>query len=398
MVPLTRVESLIDNIISGTAPTLTARTRIENYLARIAGASYPVLTPLTRVEKYLAAIVGDTNTVPAPLTRVEMYYAAIAGADIDPPPPKTRIEHWLDDWLHAAPPTEIVTVTGTSPLTLARAVAGELLSLVQKGKCTVANGSIKCNNGTLVVPNLADISVSNVRMGKFISNDGNESSSSSNFYCEALIPVDAGADYTMHTSVRVGYYSVMEYDSNGDFLKRTLYGSNAYRAGDTITHTMGESTAFIRWGSNPTYRSITYEEVRGIDWMLTKGSTAQDFVPYKKVVASGTAEVITATSGDTAGAVDLLAVGDYADTQDISSGEVTRRTEAILYDGTQQINEPHLGDLVSGAIIVHPRSESLVEHVAPQTIRLVDGDNTLTVTADVSGLELTATYTATAEE
>ena len=150
---------------------------------------------------------------------------------------------WSGSWLPMATgSSDTVTVSGVSPLSIPGAVAGALLSLVQKGKCVVDSGVIKCNNGTLFQPNLADMSESNVMMGKFINNAGGESSSTSNFYCAELIPVDAGADYTMHTSVRVGYYSVMEYDTNGDFIKRTLYGSNNYRAGDIITHTMGEST------------------------------------------------------------------------------------------------------------------------------------------------------------
>ena len=354
MEPITRLELYLTCIIHGETPPEPI-TRLEFYLAKIAGAAVDIPTPETRIELYLAKIAGESVLIPSPITRIEMYLAKIAGADVQIPTPITRIEMLLYDWAQA-PVGESVTVTGVSPLLLEGAVAGYLASLLQRGKCTVENGAIKCNNGALVVPNLADMSESNVVVGKFINNEGGESSSSSNFYCAELIPVEAGADYTMHTSIRIGYYSVMEYDANGDFIKRTLYGSNNYRAGDIITHTMGESTAFIRWGSNPKYQAITYDYVIGIDWMLSKGSTAQEFVPYKKAVASGTAEVITATSGDTAGAVDLLAVGSVADTQDIVSGEVTRRTAAILYDGTQDVGKPYLsstGALDVGAIIVH---------------------------------------------
>lgn len=354
MEPITRLELYLTCIINGETPPEPI-TRIELYLAKIAGAAVDIPTPETRIELYLAKIAGESVLIPTPITRIEMYLAKIAGVDVQIPTPITRLEMLLYEWAQA-PVGEIVTVTGVSPLLLEGAVAGYLESLLQRGKCEVENGAIKCNNGTLVVPNLADMSESNVVMGKFINNEGGESSSSSNFYCTALIPVEAGTDYTMHTSVRIGYYSVMEYDANGDFIKRTLYGSNNYRAGDIITHTMGESTAYIRWGSNPKYQAITYDYVIGIDWMLSKGSTAQEFVPYKKAVASGTVEVITATSGDTAGVVDLLAVGSVADTQDIVSGAVTRRTAAILYDGTQDVGKPYLsstGALDVGAIVVH---------------------------------------------
>ena len=52
----------------------------------------------------------------------------------------------------------------------------------------------------------------------------------------------------------------------------------------------------------------------------------------------------------------------------------------------------------AGDVSVWVQADPTTETVTAQEINLVDGDNTLTVTAEVSGIELTAHYTATAEE
>lgn len=307
---------------------------------------------------------------------------------------------WPADYLAAigqiAPRAQ---VSGPAPLRVAVAMARPLRALVQKGKCTVNNGTIQCNNGTLVVPNLVNFCEDNVMVGKYINSSGAISNSSYNFYCDAMIAVEPGADYTMKVSQSIAYFNFIEYDSEGNFVRRKLYGASGKPAGDAITHTMGDNTAFIRWGANPFVNTgVSYENVSEIDWMLTKGDAAQEFVPYGKVIAVGTPEMITVTpGGDTAGAVDLLAVGGVGDTQDIVSGRVERRTEAFVYDGTQTVNEPFIssaGALEVGAIVVRPRATAapLIEQATPQTLMLMEGANAVEVTGAISAPEMQAEF------
>ena len=85
----------------------------------------------------------------------------------------------------------------------------------------------------------------------------------------------------------------------------------------------------------------------------------------------GTPEVITVTHADsttqTASVEDLFAVGSIKDEQDIISGTIKHRCEAIIYDGTQTVTEPYLsstGGKDNGAIIVHPKGTNYSGDIA----------------------------------
>lgn len=130
-------------------------TRIETMLNDILNSRAVSLTPMNRVEHYLAIISGVALEPLEPVTRLEMYLAKIAGMDVEPPEPVTREEHFLADWIEGGLGV-LVTVTGLTPLVLANALAGQITSLTQTGKC-VQNGTptpeapvnIVCNNGAL---------------------------------------------------------------------------------------------------------------------------------------------------------------------------------------------------------------------------------------------------------
>lgn len=241
----------------------------------------------------------------------------------------------------------IKTVSGTSPLSLANAIAHSIVSLTQTGKCSQASTptptspvDIKCNNGALKMLNLANMTEGNIVVGKYINNSGAEQGASSNFYYSPFIPVKASTAYTLKTSRSLNYANFLEYDANKDFTKRTLYGSAGTPAGNTTTHTTDATTAYIRFGSNINGSTLTAADVLAVEWMLTEGSTAMDFVPYGQLSTIGTPEVITVTHADsttqTAGAENLYAIGStYADTQDIISGAVTRNTGVLVLNGTE---------------------------------------------------------------
>lgn len=213
-----------------------------------------------------------------------------------------------------------------------------------------------------------------------------------------------------------------------------------------------------------------YDRVNGVfytnsDATITMGADVSDPISLAVV---GTPEVIT-LGEQTASAVDLLGVGDYADTQEIISGAVTRKVGIKVFDGTETwtiaTNNDAAGnkcfytpfnDRAGGVstltmlcthyaqapaasyttltantflynpnssnknvyfdggtitsktdwqawlaaqyaagtpvIVIYPLAEQTTESVAGQPLSTTAGDNTITVTANVSPIELEAVY------
>ena len=188
------------------------------------------------------------------------------------------------------------TVSGNAPLVLPNAVAHAILSLKQYGLCTQdgtptpdAPIDIMCNNGALMVsPNLANMVEANVVVGKYINNSGVETGDTANFYYETYIPVTPGGTYTMATSSSIWYFSVMQYDSSKNFLRRTIWGASNTPVGTEKTFDVGADCAYIRFGSNMRKNTISLADVLAVDWMLTQTATAQEFRPYGEINVGGT--------------------------------------------------------------------------------------------------------------
>ena len=107
-----------------------------------------------------------------------------------------------------------ITIRGTSPLTLANALAKKLKSLVQFGKVSVSDGVITCNNGTLSVvdgeivttgtaeevmvtgENLFDKDTATFVNGSLISADGTISANASYAYCSDYMLVAPSTSYS----------------------------------------------------------------------------------------------------------------------------------------------------------------------------------------------------------
>lgn len=75
----------------------------------------------------------------------------------------------------------------------------------------------------------------------------------------------------------------------------------------------------------------------------------------------GTSEVITLSAtgaeNQTASAVNLYSCCGIDDTQDIIKGEVVRRNNICIYDGTQKIGERYIGSKTNGSIVIYPKEE-----------------------------------------
>ena len=235
----------------------------------------------------------------------------------------------------------VVIGPSPSPLLLPDAIANSLQYVKAFGG-TEQNGTptpdtpvdIVSNNGVLKYSkNLLDMSEENIVLGKYINNNGVVADSPANFYNSKYIPVVAGGTYTWSTSSSISYFSVMEYDSNYVFKKRTLFSN----AGTSGSITLRSDAAFVLIGSNMDSTDITLGKIAAVDWQFEKGSTATAYTPYVEggIYTDGTVETIEDTIGNTATAEMLLKVGDYQDEQQILSGIITKNVGIKVLDGTE---------------------------------------------------------------
>ena len=197
---------------------------------------------------------------------------------------------------------------------------------------------IVSNNGVLkfwvVSKNLLDMSESNIVLGKYINNSWQELDSPYNFYNSKYIPVKPSTIYTWSTSVKVSYLSIMEYDSNKQFLQRTLFTNDATTLSDDIT--LRADTAYVLLWSNMDSNNITYAKISAVDWQFEEWDTTTSYVPYEEwIYADGVVETIEDELWNTATAEMLLKVGNYTDEQEILSWNITRNVGVKVLDGTE---------------------------------------------------------------
>lgn len=186
--------------------------------------------------------------------------------------------------------------------------------------------------------NLLEIKDSNIVVGKYINNNGEVTTSLPNIYFQRFVSVKAGYNYTLSTSESINYANFMEYDKNGVFIKRTLYGSSATPVGKKVTHLMGSTTAYVIIGSNVNsslYPEITNEDVKNIKWMFNEGSTALAYEDYKAGLSYSGDDPISINGERVAYAEPLCGIGTFIDKQEIVSGVVTRKVGVKVFDGSE---------------------------------------------------------------
>lgn len=189
--------------------------------------------------------------------------------------------------------------TFTDYLTVQDAKANSIASLRVKGGARLsgtptptAPATVIANRGALSygpqTANLLEVKDANIVVGQYINNAGAVTASLPNMYFQRFIAVKPGTAYTLSTSKALNYANFMEYDAAGTFIKRTLYGSSAAPAGTSVTHTMGDTTAFVIIGSNVdsvAFPSITKDNVKSINWMFAEGTKALAYQAYKAGVS-----------------------------------------------------------------------------------------------------------------
>lgn len=233
------------------------------------------------------------------------------------------------------------TVSGTSPLSLDSAISGALRTLIQYGKVSQASTptptspvDIVCNNGAVrygvLGKNLFDPNA--LTSGKYVGGSGSSIGAEVNaaaWSCSDYIPVESGGTYTLtvplYTKANIAgiaFYSTA--DVSGVVSGLTPYSSSS---ATTFTFTVPSNAIFLRF---------SYPNRDGDECQLERGTESTAYEPYEGIglYTDGTPEVIT-LGEQTAHAENLFQVGDYADTQDIISGTVTRKVGVKVFDGTE---------------------------------------------------------------
>lgn len=248
---------------------------------------------------------------------------------------------------------EDYVASGADILRISNAKANSISSLIVEGGCSqsgtptpTAPKTIVSNKGAVsygvLGNNLLEVTDANIVVGKYINNNGEVTTSLPNLYFQRFVSVKASTAYTLSTSEALNYANFMEYDADGVFIKRTLYGSSSTPAGKVVTHTMGASTAFVIVGSNinaTKYPEVTKDNVKAIKWMFCQGSSAKTYEAYRAGYSYGGQDTISIEGGSSATASLLLGVGDYADQQDIIKGVITRKVGIKVLDGFEDITK-----------------------------------------------------------
>lgn len=202
---------------------------------------------------------------------------------------------------------------GTDRIVIEDARCSAFTQFTVNGGC-VQNGTpipdtpidIVCNKGALKYANLTDnlleVKDENIMVGSYIDNSGVVTANSANMYFQRFVSVKPDTAYTLSTSKYINYANFMEYDVNGTFIKRTLYGSSSAFVGTSVTHMMGATTAFVIIGSNidsAAFPTLTKENVKSRKWMFNEGDTALPYVEYSGGLSTdGKDEIVVAKPSD----------------------------------------------------------------------------------------------------
>ncbi len=146
----------------------------------------------------------------------------------------------------------------------------------------------------------------------------------------------------------------------------------------------GSSTSF-RAPNDANYAVVLYvNSASGVTFTFDEPYASEMGVVYSPYVEPQTASVPM-----------LLSVGDVKDEVELISGDYTHRCAACKYDGTQDVGDTYLsttGGKDIGAIIVYPLATPTIEHITGQNLVTNEGTNIVDSVANVSPVELEATY------
>ena len=235
----------------------------------------------------------------------------------------------------------IKTVTGNWYIDLTNAIANELLELKaywwinQIWTPTPDNlVDIVCNNWAIKFSkNLADITTENITEQKYIDNSWRIQDSPLNFIYSTYISVKPNTDYTLSWNKNFRYASLMEYDTNKNFIKRTLRDSTTWLS---KSRTTDSNTAYILFWSNPWYNeTMTLDIVQTYNFQFEEWNEATEYRQFWQIYADWLTETIKDWLNNTATAEILLKIWDYEDEQNILNWNITRRIWIKILDWTE---------------------------------------------------------------
>lgn len=339
-------------------------------------------------------------------------------------------------------PIEWKTVSGSAPLTFSDALSNEIRSLIQYGKCVTSGGDTYCNNGKLVAVHrsglpsgytlldavggsgtqwvitdtyLASTDVVECEFrnstttgygalyGIFRAGDSSALYGNQTYYgydvsnnkVDTRIPVDTDwhasrhdfANGTLTIDDTTVTYTPFEFENSTKNAVLSRYYNNSYgygwkgyvrkfkvtRGNEVICDLLPCKNDQDVAGFYDLAAEKFYAPTSGA---LLEGNVVDDY----ELAVVGTPEVLT-VGEQTASVVNLYAVGNVKDEQDIISGVVTRRT-AVVVSG--------------GVISISALSSPVTERVTPKYMSTVEGSNTVTVTSAVDPMTLTVEYATAA--
>jgi hypothetical protein len=229
------------------------------------------------------------------------------------------------DVLTAGTDLEIVgyaptTVSGNGSVSLNNAIANGLISVTLTGGCE--------QNGTPTPTNPVDIICNNgaIKYSKNIFDKTlNAATGSASRYWEIQVP---NGTYTCSTDIpKSGGSANVWFDIQPVFSSNV----NPVYASQPRTITVTEGVLYVAVRSGSFYDSL----MSGERWVqVEQGNTATTYHPYG-IYIDGNIETISDGNSNTAIAEYLLSVGDYKDTQELLSGEITRNVGIKVLDGTE---------------------------------------------------------------
>ncbi len=259
---------------------------------------------------------------------------------------------WIRLLLNKSKQGTSTTVKGASPLSLVNAIAKKIRRLTQYGKCTVSGTDITCNNGVLKYDSELGIytegTPEEIRVvGKNLLNIDEIAMVESGYDRFFPITITAGTYcITCFGTFGNGYGSAIDLDSaigvSGYTVKQI---APSYAFGRTqgatysFTLTQEEADAVVSMHMRVNGAGITFADIDAGKLQIESGSTPTDYAPFHQ---------------ETATASNLFAVGSIADEQDIISGTITRRCEAVVSDGTTPSGR-YIGTVGEGNIIVQTK-------------------------------------------
>ena len=199
--------------------------------------------------------------------------------------------------------------------------------------------NIVCNNGAVKVSkNLFDCSQNMVfrvsgQYSDLVHENGiisyyNDTEGSTMQYVGGCFNAIVGSTYVINFTLTTSYTGVKIYQSDTVLTEigASNYGDNI-SSGNTFTATKPYVYIYV---TAPARRQVGVSQLQ-----IEQGSTATPYISYGQIYTYGTQEVVTDSVGNTANAEILLAVGNYKDTQEILTGNVTRNVGIKILDGTE---------------------------------------------------------------